>query len=442
MKYEGLLERINWLIRLRWIAVTGVILTVFVVQRIVKLSLPFFPLYFIPALIGLYNILFFLYIRHIGKKQPQDIETRINVIANLQIGMDLFSLTALIHFSGGVENPFIFYFIFHMIIASILLSRRASFLQATFTACLFVSMAGLEYFNILDHYCLKGFVADDLYANKIYILGTAFVFITTLYLAAYMAGSISVKLRLREKSLREANLLLEEKDRIKSEYVLRVTHDIKEHISAIQSCIEPVAEGMLGELNPGQKDLIRRAGERTNKLIFFIKALLDITRIKLSRDMEMKDFSIVETARSAIILVDPRAKAKGISISRRIDTGADIIKGAQVYIEETIANLLANSVKYTPKGGKVEIVIEDKDSSVLIRISDNGIGIPKNELPNIFNEFYRASNAKELERDGTGLGLSMAKQVIERHHGRIWVDSEEGKGSVFSIMLPKKQPLL
>ena len=437
MKHEGLLERINWLIRLRWIALTGVILTVFVVQKVVGLSLPFFPLYLIPILIGLYNSVFFLYARHIGKKQPEDIETRAIVFANLQIGLDLLSLTALIHFSGGIENPFIFYFIFHMIIASILLSRRASFLQATFTACLFVSMAGLEYFNILDHHCLKGFVVNDLYMNKVYMLGTSFVFITTLYLAAYMASSISVKLRLREKSLKEANLLLEEKDRIKSEYVLRVTHDIKEHISAIQSCIDPVAEGMLGELNPGQKDLIRRAGRRTSKLIFFIKALLEITRIKLSKDIEMKDFSIVKTAENAIILVDPRAKAKSIYISRRIDAGVGIIKGAQVYIEETIANLLANSVKYTPKGGKVEITIEDKDGSVLIRISDNGIGIPKKELPDIFNEFYRASNAKELERDGTGLGLSMAKQVVERHHGRIWVDSEEGKGSTFSIILPK-----
>nr|MBU1328690.1 hypothetical protein [Candidatus Omnitrophota bacterium] len=442
MKYEGLLERINWLIRLRWIAVTGVILTVFVVQKIVRLSLPFFPLYLISILIGLYNLLFFLYVRHIRKKQLPDIETRTNVIANLQIALDLFALTSLIHFSGGIENPFIFYFIFHMIIASILLSRRASFLQATFAACFFILMVGLEYFNILDHYCLKGFVVNDLYMNKVYIFGTSFAFITTLYLAAYMASSISIRLKDREKSLKEANLLLEEKDRIKSEYVLRVTHDIKEHISAIQSCIEPVAEGMLGELNSGQKDLIRRAGERTSKLIFFIKALLDITRIKLSKDIEMKEFSLVKTAESAIILVDPKAKAKGISISRHINIGIGLIKGAQVYVEETIANLLANSVKYTPRGGKVEITIEDKDNLVLIQISDNGIGIPKNELPNIFNEFYRATNAKELERDGTGLGLSMAKQVVERHHGRIWVDSEEGKGSIFSIMLPKKQSLL
>jgi len=438
MKYEGLLERINWLIRLRWIAVTGVIITVLVVQKIARLSLPFFPLYLIPALIGLYNFLFFLYVRHIGKKQAPDFETKANIIANFQIALDLFSLTALIHFSGGIENPFIFYFIFHMIIASILLSRKESFLQATFATCLFILMVGLEYFNILGHYCLKGFVVNDLYINKIYMLGTSFVFITTLYLAVYMASSISIRLKDREKSLREANLLLEEKDRIKSEYVLRVTHDIKEHISAIQSCIEPVAEGMLGELNPRQKDLIHRAGKRTNKLIFFIKALLDITRIKLSKDIDMKEFSIVRTIENTIALIEPRAKAKGIFVDCRIESTIGLIKGAQVYIEETIANLLINSVKYTPASGKIEIAAMDRGDSVLIRITDTGIGIPRDEIMNIFDEFYRARNAKEIEKDGSGLGLSMAKQVVERHHGRIWVDSEEGKGSVFSIMLPKK----
>jgi signal transduction histidine kinase len=252
-----------------------------------------------------------------------------------------------------------------------------------------------------------------------------------------MASSISVRLRNREKSLKEANDLLEEKDRIKSEYVLRVTHDIKEHISAIQSCIAPVAEGIVGELNPKQKDLIKRADERAGKLIFFIKALLEITRIKLSKDIEMKEFSLTKTIENAIMLIDAKARAKGLLIESHVESSIGLIKGAQIHIEETIANLLANSVKYTLKNGKIRISAEDRGDSALIQISDTGIGIPKDEILNVFDEFYRARNAKEIERDGTGLGLSMAKQVVERHHGKIWVESEEGKGSAFSIILPK-----
>src|SRR3989338_8093131 len=102
-----------------------------------------------------------------------------------------------------------------------------------------------------------------------------------------------------------------------------------------------------------------------------------------------------------------------------------------------LTNLLANSVKYTPMGGKVEINIKAIGSRILIEIIDNGIGIPSDELPKLFEEFYRASNARELERDGTGLGLSIAKRVVEMHNGKIWVESEEGKGSKFSIELPR-----
>jgi signal transduction histidine kinase len=434
---DGLIERICWLIKLRWIAITGVVLTALFTKQVLKISLNSLSLYSIAAFLATYNLIFTLHLKRLKKNKPAQLILIANRIANIQIALDLLSLTMLIHFSGGIENPFIFYFIFHMIIASALLSRRASYLQATFTAILFVSIVTSEYFNFLNHYCLKGFIVYDLHTNKVYIFGVSFVFISTLYLAVYMASSISVRLRNREKSLKEANDLLEEKDRIKSEYVLRVTHDIKEHISAIKSCIMPVAEGIVGELNPKQRDLIERADDRAGKLIFFIKALLEITRIKLSKDIEMKEFSLTKTIENAITLIDTKARAKGLLIESHVESSIGLIKGAQIHIEETIANLLANSVKYTLKNGKIRISAEDRGDSALIQISDTGIGIPKDEILNVFDEFYRARNAKEIERDGTGLGLSMAKQVVERHHGKIWVESEEGKGSAFSIILPK-----
>src|SRR3989338_5002271 len=434
---EGLIERIYWLIRLRWIAIAGVVLTIFFVGKILRISLAFLPLLSIAAFLTIYNLVFLLSLNKIIEIKAVDIGKIANRMANLQISLDLLSLTVLVHFSGGIENPFIFYFIFHMIIASILLSRRASYLQATFATALFILIVSLEYFNFLEHHYLNGFVAYSLHANKIYIQGISVAFISTLYLAVYMATSISVKLRQKEKILQEANLLLEEKDRIKSNYVLRVSHDIKEHLSAIQGCLDPVLQGLTGELNPGQKDLVRRSSERTGKLMSFVRALLEITRIKLSKEMETGPFSLRKTAENAVNFVEARAKDKDMRLSYNIDPAVDVITGAQIYIEETIANLLANSVKYTPKGGRVDMKIKDKGDSVLIQISDTGIGISKDDIPRIFDEFYRAKNAKALERDGTGLGLSIAKEVIERHKGKIWVESEEGKGSTFSIVLPK-----
>ena len=434
---DSLIERIYWFIKLRWVAAVGVALTVIFVDQILNIHIPTVPLYSIAVLLGTYNFIFLVYLNRINKKASADLSIIGNRIANAQISLDLLSLVVLIHFSGGIENPFIFYFIFHMIIASILLSRRAAFLQATFAVILFCSLVFLEYFGILNHYYLSGFVSYNLHDNLVSISGTLFVFISTLYIAVYMATSISVRLRQREKSLREANILLQEKDRAKSEYVLRVTHDIKEHLSAVQSCIEPVTGGIVGKLNEKQMDLLQRADQRTEKLLFFVRALLEISRIKLSKHIQMQYFSVSELAKNAIAYIEARAKNKNIAVDTHIEPTINKIPGVYHYIEETVSNLLANSVKYTPKGGKISLNISDKGKSILIQIKDTGIGIPKDELDKVFDEFYRASNARDIERDGTGLGLSIAKQVIERHNGKIWVESKYGKGSTFYIILPK-----
>jgi signal transduction histidine kinase len=433
---EGFIERIYWLIKLRWIAIFGLILTIAFARQTLHLSLHFPPLYYVSALLCLYNLAFFLWLNRIREKGEINLAKMANWIANAQISLDLVCLITLIHFSGGIENPFIFYFIFHIIIASILLSRLASFLQASFSVLLFLLMVIFEYFGILPHYNLKELISNEQYLNPIYSFGSSFVFISTIYIAVYMATSISSKLREREKNLRQLNQLLEEKDRVKSEYVLRVTHDINQHLAAIQGCVELVETGFVGPLNEKQTDLLKRAKDRTGKLMAFVKALLKITHIKLIKKIEMEEFSIRKTIENAINFVDTKAKNKGISINCNIETVLDKLCGEQIYIEETITNILANAVKYTHNNGKVDISVKNDDNHILIQIADTGIGISEEDIPKVFDEFYRAKNAKALENDGTGLGLSIAKQVIERHNGRIWVESKIGVGSTFNIELP------
>jgi len=431
---KDLIERNYWLIRLRWLAIAGVNAAILFSSRILNFSLPTFFLYAIGAFLAIYNLIFLFLLTLIKEKESFSV---INRIANAQISLDLLSLSGLIHFSGGVENPFIFYFIFHMIIAGILLSRRASFLQATFAVLLFCAMAVSEYFGIFAHYGLGKFSGLERYNNFIYVSGVSFVFITTIYIAVYMATSISKRLREREKILADTSTLLKKQDLLKSEYVLRVSHDIKEHLAAIQGCLEPVAGGITGELNPKQLDLVQRAVHRTAKLMFFVKALLEITRIKLTKEVKMDYFYFQDVLSEAIAYIASKAKDKNITVNSTVEPSIDRICGALEYIQETIVNILANAVKYTPCNGKIDIRVNDKGNTILIQIKDTGIGIPKDELPRIFDEFYRASNAKEVEKDGTGLGLSIAKQVVQRHNGKIWAESEEGKGSTFSIILPK-----
>lgn len=434
-----LIKRACWLVKLRWIAIVCVVVGTYFASDVLAVSLQKSALYGIAVVLTLYNTIVLLLLKHLAKKTNKVSGLLVKIIIHFQISADLILLTLLLHFSGGIENPLFFYFIFHMIIASILLSVKESYLQATFAILLFGFLILLEYFQIIPHYCLKGFTENCSHQNNIYVFGTYFVFITAMYTVVYMASYIATRLKKTENAYREANILLRKKDRIKDEYVLRVTHDIKGHLSAIQSCQDVLERKLTGPLNEKQEDFLRSANERTRKLTSFVKALLRLTQIRLNNNLEMKVFTLKDTINAALETVQTKARNKSIKLKCNADLTEDKVIGNPLSIEEVITNLLFNAVKYTPQNGKVEINAQNEVDCVLVEIKDTGIGIPQEELPKVFNEFYRATNAKKIEKDGTGLGLSIAKQIIESHGGRIWGESKENVGTKFSFVLPKNK---
>jgi len=430
-----LIGQAYWLIKLRWLAIAGVCAATFFAGNIAGVSVDDVPLYCIAAALALENIISLLLLRHIPGINTVD--TSIRKIIHFQITTDLIALTILLHYSGGIENPIIVYFVFHMIIASVLLSVRESYLQATLASFLIIFLSVLEYKGIIPHHCLKGFVTCNMPQGLTYILGHIFILVTTLYIVVYMASSISTQLRNQEEAYRQANIQLQQKDRIKDEYVLRVTHDIKGYLAAIHSCLSVLANGIAGALNEQQADFVGRAYDRTKKLTSFVRALLRLTEMRLSDKFEMAFFHLKKTVSAAVESVRTKAEEKNITVSSDIDSLTDKVFGNQFSIEETVTNLLLNCIKYTPENGTVQVRTKDNDETVLVEISDTGIGIPESEIDKVFDEFYRASNARKVERDGTGLGLSIAKQTIERHGGWIRAESREGAGTKISFTLPK-----
>jgi len=430
-----LIKRAYWLIKLRWIAIAGVCLATFFAHNIMGVSVEDVPLYCVAAALVLENIISLLLLKRIIGASFNN--APIKKIINFQITADLVALTILLHYSGGIENPIIIYFVFHMIIASILLSVRESYLQATLAVFLISLLAVLEYKGIIPHHCLEGFVTCNMPQGIFNVLGHVFILATTLYLVVYMTSSISIQLRNQEEAYRQANIQLQQKDRIKDEYVLQLTHDIKGHLAAIQSCLSVLANGIAGPLSEQQADFVSRTHDRTKKLTKFVKALLRLTEMRLSDKFERDFFSLKDTVSIAIESVKTKTEDKNITLSSSIEPTVDKVFGNQFSIEEAITNLLLNSIKYTPTNGTVQVQVKDNGETVLVEISDTGIGIPANEIDKVFDEFFRASNARRVERDGTGLGLSIAKQTIQRHGGHIWVESQEGKCTKISFTLPK-----
>ena len=240
--------------------------------------------------------------------------------------------------------------------------------------------------------------------------------------------------------LAEANDRLAEQDRLKSQYVLTVSHDLRSSLATIQSCLSVVLNDLTGTIPGKAREMIARAAQRADSLIRFVRDLLNLSRIRAMEELEKEAVHLDSAIQKVLAQWQMQSTEKSLDIETKILKNLAIL-GNQEAFEEMISNLIANAIRYTPRNGKIRITgtRSEEDSYVSLAISDTGIGIHPEDIPQIYNDFYRAKNAAILEKNGTGLGLSIVKQIVEAHQGNIWVESELGKGSTFTIKLPKSK---
>ena len=427
----------QWLIRLRFLGILCILLITFGTRHILRISVHEVGLYVVAAVFFFLNLTHLFLFRKIKKRKKADLTRPLRILTNFQISTDFIIQTLLLHFSGGIDNPFIVYFIFHMIMASIVLSPRESYFQAGFAWSLVIVLAVLEYQGIIPHYPLDGFITPVLYESRNYLSGTGFVFITTSFLVVYITNSIVKESRRHEAAYIKANKELEKKDEIKSEYVQRITHDIKGHLAAIKSSLDVLLHKPEGSIKKDCREFLDLAAERTSILIRFVKDLLYMSRLQLSNEISTSQFSIRESIDKIVGHLEHPATEKSISIKVEIDDNIDLISGTQLSIEELISNLMGNAIQYSETGSEIYLRAKHNRGKSQIGIKDNGPGIPEQERRKIFEEFYRSRRAREIEKDGTGLGLSIVKKAVESLNGKITVYSEEGKGTAFHIYFPR-----
>jgi len=432
-----------WLVKIRWVFISLLVVATFSASNIFHIAIEDFTLYGIAIGIALENLISLFILKRAKSKDANSITRIVRRVINFQITADLIFLIIIIHFTGGIENPVYIFFVFHMVISGIMLSRNDSYLQTTFALCLIWLLAILEYFGIIRHYdfWLSESLKVSLYNNMFHIVQTLTIFSIASFMLVYIVYYIVGLLRKQEREYRKANKLLEQHDKIKDEYIQRVTHNIKGHISVIQTNLAILTDKMLGPVEPKQLEFIEIAFKRSVKLTDFVNDLLKLTQMRLSENMETEVFSLKELALSLFESMRKNAEDKKIDYQLNIDAGVDKIKSNPVPIEEIIQNLLGNAIKYTPENGKVEMNIRDKGDTVLIEVTDTGIGIPEDDQKRLFSEFFRASNARKLIKDGNGLGLALVKYIAKRYGGDITFTSKEGEGSTFSVILPKEFPL-
>ncbi len=230
----------------------------------------------------------------------------------------------------------------------------------------------------------------------------------------------------------------EKEERERRLFVSNVSHELRTPLTSVKSYLEALDEGALSE--PVAPDFIKVSLDETNRMMRMVTDLLHLSRIDNATshlDVEMINFTAFIT-----FILNRFDQIRGQDEEKKYELVRDYpITSVWIEIDtdkmtQVIDNILNNAIKYSPDGGKITVTMKTTDDQMILSISDQGLGIPKQDLPRIFDRFYRVDRARSRAQGGTGLGLSIAKEIIKQHKGFIWAKSEYGKGSTFTIVLP------
>jgi len=217
-----------------------------------------------------------------------------------------------------------------------------------------------------------------------------------------------------------------------------VSHELKAPLAAVESYLQVMLGGYAGDVPDRQREMLDRCSIRVQELIELINSLLRVSRIEtgdLSAELGVE--SLHDILEKAVDNVATAARDKGVFLRVHVPAGLPPLLMAPLRIQEALTNLLDNAVKFTPADGEVIVTVQEREADICVQVRDTGIGVAAQELPRIFDEFYRGQMAQSK---GLGLGLSLVKKIVEAHRGQIWVESPppgETRGTVFTFALPK-----
>ncbi|GIK41446.1 MAG: hypothetical protein BroJett011_52790 [Chloroflexota bacterium] len=225
-----------------------------------------------------------------------------------------------------------------------------------------------------------------------------------------------------------------ELDRLKSDFVSTVSHDLRAPLTSVKAYAQMLE--MAGDLNDQQTSFMNRIVKATDHIAALINDLLDLSRIEAGIDLELSTLDLDRLAAEVVAEFQEAAGSKHQQLVYHSPGQPTPVVGNGLRLKQVLSNLIGNALKYTPEGGRIQAVTQRSDTQVLLKVEDNGLGIPPADLPFVFDKFYRVKNEDRAEIQGTGLGLAICKSIIEKYGGSIWVESQYQQGSSFTFSLP------
>lgn len=296
-----------------------------------------------------------------------------------------------------------------------------------------------------------------LYSDDLYFIGGAFVVCFIFEIAIFLwatnsymrtAASFEVLGREQEKGahllvrrdleLTHANEQLQKLDETKSKFISTVAHQLRTPLSGIKWTLNLLISGDMGQLNNDQKTFLTKAYESNDRMISLVTDMLGADRIESGKVRYLfQPVQLIDVLDNVLFELLPQANAKSLVIKLTKSVNLPKVHADPENLRAVFQNLLENSIKYSRPQGIIAVDMKLKGhDEVLVTVKDDGIGIPKEQHTNVFERFFRAQNAIKLETTGSGLGLFIVQNIIERHGGRIWFDSEENRGATFFFTLP------
>ncbi len=438
-----LVARVRWFIKMRWIAVAACVAGA-LAASIDWPSFALSPFHFAldAGFLGLTNLSYTLLSRRLLERE--DHHHPIHTLLLVQMFGDFLALGFLSYTCGTIETPLLTLFLAHIILATLFFNRGIA-LIVIFGAWVFASLPlALEWagwipvISIFDSSFKHSVVDDDLVTGG-FITGIGSVFFTCWYLVS----EISSSLKLRERQLEEAYELLVKLSREKTQATLRATHELKAPFAAIKSYVYTLRDGYCGPLPEKAGKVVSRIGDRCDQLT---EKITDIIHLGNLKTLVVTEMNLVPVELSKLLFQEIEEGAllgelRGTVVENQIEGERSVhILGSAPHLHTMFKNLIQNAVRYSRDQGRVVVSMKRKAKRVSVRVRDQGIGIPQENLERIFDEHFRSNNAVAHHPNGTGLGLPLVKEIVRLHDAVIHVKSELGAGTHFTVSFETIEP--
>jgi signal transduction histidine kinase len=252
-------------------------------------------------------------------------------------------------------------------------------------------------------------------------------------------GALGANVNRMNEELRRLYTELEAASQHKSEFLANMSHELRTPLNAIIGFSQVLRDEMVGSVNEKQAEYLDDIISSGNHLLSLINDVLDLSKVEAGQvELDVHPFSLREALERGVVMVRERATEDGVRVAFTADPEIDVVDGDERRIKQVIFNLLSNAVKFTPAGGSVDVSATRANGEVRVSVVDTGPGIAPEDFERIFEEFRQTESGVE-QHEGTGLGLALAKRFVELHGGRIWLESEVGRGSTFTFALPIRE---